>query len=72
MIKTYTAIATEKSRNGEYVKNFPTDIQRTAKRKAVRIHSVASLKDLSIPPKNRLKKLKGNRQDMYSLRINEQ
>ena len=72
MIKTYADIATEKIWNGEYVKNFPNDIQRTAKRKLVHINSADSLNDLSIPPGNRLEKLKGSRQDTYSIRINDQ
>ena len=72
MIKTYADIATKKIWNGEYVKNFPNDIQRTAKRKLVHINSAGSLNDLSIPPGNRLEKLKGSRQDTYSIRLNDQ
>ena len=30
------------------------------------------LKDLTIPPANRLEKLKGDRKDQYSIRINDQ
>ena len=72
MIKTYADIATEKIWNGEYVKNFPNDIQRTAKRKLVHINSAGSLNDLSIPPENKLERLKGSMQNTYSIRINDQ
>jgi len=30
------------------------------------------IKDLTIPPANRLEKLKGDRKDQYSIRINDQ
>jgi len=30
------------------------------------------LKDLTVPPANRLEKLKGDRKDQYSIRINDQ
>lgn len=30
------------------------------------------IKDLMIPPSNRLEKLKGNRKDFYSIRVNDQ
>ena len=72
MIKTFAGIHTEKIWNGKCVKTFPTDIQRTMKRKLVHIHSAVSLNDLTIPPGNRLEKLKGNRKDLYSIRINDQ
>jgi len=35
-------------------------------------HSAKIMKDLSLPPSNRLEKLRGDRQDQYSIRINDQ
>jgi len=34
--------------------------------------SASTLNDLRVPPSNRLEKLKGNRKDQYSIRINNQ
>ena len=72
MIKTYADIAIEKIWNGGYVQGLPSDIQRIIKRKLVHIHSAVSLNDLSIPPENRLEKLKGSRKNTYSIRVNDQ
>lgn len=36
------------------------------------INNSVDLKDLRIPPSNRLEKLSGNRKDFYSIRINDQ
>ena len=36
------------------------------------INNSIDLKDLRIPPSNRLEKLSGNRKDFYSIRINDQ
>ncbi len=35
------------------------------------LNNAASLKDLRVPPANRLEKLSGNRTDQYSIRIND-
>ncbi len=36
------------------------------------INNAAGLNDLRVPPPNRLEKLKGDRKDRHSLRINDQ
>jgi len=36
------------------------------------INNSFDLKDLRMPPSNRLEKLSGNRKDFYSIRINDQ
>jgi proteic killer suppression protein len=36
------------------------------------LNNSIDLKDLSIPPSNRLEKLKGNKKDLYSILINDQ
>ena len=48
------------------------EIQETARRKLRMINSSQDVVDLRIPPANRLEKLKGNLQDWYSIRINNQ
>lgn len=41
-------------------------------RKLAILHRAASLKDLCVPPGNRLEALKGNRKGQYSIRVNDQ
>lgn len=53
-------------------RRLPGDIQRSALRKLKMLHQAAVLKDLAIPPANRLEKLSGAREGQYSVRINDQ
>lgn len=72
MILSFGNKTTQKIWDGERVKGFPTDIQETARRKLRMLNNSFDIKDLMIPPSNRLEKLKGNRKDFYSIRVNDQ
>ncbi|HMS45006.1 MAG TPA: type II toxin-antitoxin system RelE/ParE family toxin [Alphaproteobacteria bacterium] len=72
MIKSFADKRTEVLFHRAYVKGLPSDLQRICLRKLVQIHKARRLQDLMIPPANRLEKLKGNRQNQYSIRINNQ
>ncbi len=72
MISTFNCKETEKIWNGDVSKKFPREIQQTARRKLVHIHSAFDINDLRMPPGNRLEKLKGNYKDYHSIRINQQ
>lgn len=50
----------------------PSLLWPVARRKMDQINSVSDVEHLKIPPGNRLKKLSGNRQGQWSIRINEQ
>jgi proteic killer suppression protein len=63
---------TEKIWNGIYSRRFPPGVQRPAKRKLLMIHAAISLKDLQVPPGNRLHALSGNRKGQHSISINDQ
>lgn len=41
-------------------------------RKLVAVDAAEELRDLSLPPGNRLERLRGNRAGQYSIRVNEQ
>lgn len=43
-----------------------------ALRKLLMVDAAESLDDLSVPPGNRLEKLKGNREGQHSVRVNDQ
>ncbi len=72
MIVSFGDKTTQKIWDGEWVKGFSTDIQETARRKLRMLNNSFDVKDLIIPPSNRLEKLKGNRKDFYSIRVNDQ
>lgn len=72
MIKSFTDKETEKVWNGIRSKKLPNEIQEVARRKLRMLNSSQDITDLRIPPANRLEKLKGNREDFYSIRINNQ
>jgi toxin HigB-1 len=55
----------------EFVRAFQ-GVARPAKRKLEALNATVRLDDLTIPPSNRLEKLKGNLDGFYSIRVNEQ
>ncbi len=50
----------------------PEEIWTVAKRKLDMIHYAASLRDLKVPPNNKLHALKGDRAGQHAIRINDQ
>ena len=50
----------------------PTQLARRARSKLFLIDDAESVRDLQMPPGNRLEELKGNRRGQYSIRINDQ
>jgi proteic killer suppression protein len=72
MIVSFGDKTTQKILDGEWVKGFSTDIQEIARRKLRMLNNSFDIKDLMIPPSNRLEKLKGNLKDFYSIRVNNQ
>jgi proteic killer suppression protein len=71
MIISFGNKDTEHIWNGERVKNIPMEIQSIGRRKLRMLNNSQNLKDLMIPPSNRLEKLTGNRKGFYSIRIND-
>ena len=51
---------------------FPSNIQRAARRKLLMLDAATNLKDLRVPPGNRLEALKGRRKGQCSIRVNDQ
>ncbi len=72
MIKSFVDKETEKIWEGEVSRRLPLSIQPVARRKLRMLNNAASLKDLSVPPANRLEALKGVRSGQHSIRINDQ
>jgi len=71
VIKSFRCGDTQKIFNREYSRRFPRDIQIRAFAKLNAIDAAVHLKDLHLPPSNRLEALKGERKGQYSIRIND-
>lgn len=54
------------------VRRVPPELRRTARRKLLYLHDAAELRDLRVPPGNRLEALKGRWKGFHSIRINDQ
>ena len=72
MIISFGSKDSEKIWLGERAKRIPIEIQQSGRRKLRMINNSQDLKDLRIPPSNRLEKLKGKSKDFFSIRINDQ
>ena len=71
MIRSFRDKKTERLFAGETVREF-SGIRNVAERRLTMLDSATDLKDLLAPPGNRLEKLKGNRTEQHSIRINDQ
>lgn len=71
MIKSFRSADTERLFNREWVKQFQA-FERAARKKLEMLNAAADLQDLAVPPGNRLEKLKGDRNEQHSIRINDQ
>jgi toxin HigB-1 len=72
MIKTFADSDTERLFFGQKPRKLPNQIWRRATRKLLILDGAESIHDLQIPPGNRLEKLRGDRADQFSIRINDQ
>lgn len=71
MIRSYRCKDTQRLARGYRVKRFVA-FERVAQRKLAQLDAAATLDFLRVPPRNRLKALKGGRKGQYSIRINDQ
>jgi len=71
MIRSWADAEAEKIFNLQRSRKLPTDIQRVALRKLLMLDAAVTIEDLTIPPANRLEKLKGDREGQWSIRIND-
>jgi proteic killer suppression protein len=72
VIRSFKDKEAHKIWNQEYSKKYHKNIQGIIFRKFVMISRAKNLDDLRIPPANNLEKLRGDRKDQYSIRINDQ
>jgi len=72
VIQSFRSKETEQIWQEKGSRNLPSNIQRAALRKLFILHSAERLEDLRMPPGNRLERLKGQRAEEPSIRINDQ
>ena len=72
MIKSFADDDTERLFRGQRPKKLPQDIWKRGGRKLLLINAADDVRELRVPPGNRLEKLKGDRAGQWSIRINDQ
>jgi proteic killer suppression protein len=72
MIVSFSDKDIQKIWEGERVRGIPMELQDITRRKLRMLNNSVDIKDLMIPPSNRLEKLKGKLKDIYSIRVNDQ
>jgi proteic killer suppression protein len=70
MIRSFRSRDTEALFHDRPVRRFRS-FERAARRKLLLLHRSRSLRDLLVPPGNRLEALKGDRRGQHSMRIND-
>ena len=72
VILSFACAETERLFRAELSRRFPAGIQRNARRKLLALHAATDLRQMAVPPGNRLEALKGDRAGQHSIRVNEQ
>lgn len=72
MILSFACAETERLFRAERARRLPSEIQRSARRKLLALHAATELRQMAVPPGNRLEPLKGERRGQHSIRINDQ
>jgi proteic killer suppression protein len=72
MVRSFGDRETERVFRREGSRRFQSGVLRSALRKLLILDAAESLRDLAVPPGNRLEKLGGRRDGQHSIRINDQ
>ena len=72
MILSFSCQETEKIAQGLTSRRLPQNLQNVMHRKLRMLNAASHLRDLLIPPNNRLESLKGDLRGQHSIRINQQ
>ncbi len=71
VIKTFADKEVEKLFQRVFSRKLPPEVQRIARYKLEILDAAETINDLRFPPANHLEKLKGDRSEQYSVRIND-
>jgi toxin HigB-1 len=72
MTRSFRDADTERLWKEERARRIPARLRKAAFKKLQMLSAAAALGDLAVPPGNRLKRLRGDRQGQHSIRINDQ
>lgn len=72
MLRSFADKDTERVWQRIRSKKLDQNTQRAALRKLLILDAAETLDDLTVPPGNRLEKLRGDRAGQYSVRVNQQ
>lgn len=72
MIISFKCKETQLIWEGEMSRRLPHQIQNRALRKLSQIDASLCINDLKVPPGNHLEELRGNREGLHSIRVNNQ
>ena len=72
MILSFACAETERLFRGELARRLPPAMQRTARRKLLALNAATELRQMAVPPGNRLEPLKAGRKGQHSIRVNDQ
>lgn len=72
MIQSFADRDTARLFDREPVRRLPAALHRVMLRKLRQVDAAVVLDDLRVPPGNRLEKLRGDRLDQHSIRVNDQ
>lgn len=72
MIRGFRDRTTEAVFRGESPKGFPADLVKVARRKLGYLDAAHDLRDLKVPPGNKLEALTKDRKGQHSIRTNDQ
>ena len=72
VIESFACRKTERLWQRRSDHGLPPQIERVALRKLTQLHRSRELRDLALPPGNRLEALKGGRAGQHSIRVNDQ
>jgi toxin HigB-1 len=72
VIQSFRDSEAERLWREERTSRIPADLRRPALKKLQMLNAAGSLRDLAVPPGNRLEKLRGEREGQHSIRINDQ
>jgi toxin HigB-1 len=72
VILSFACAESERLFRAETARRFPPTIQRSARRKLLALHAATELRQMAVPPGNRLEALRGRRLGQHSIRVNDQ
>jgi proteic killer suppression protein len=72
MIKSFADDETEAFFTTGKSRRFPNEIHKRAAMRLIQLAAAVDVKDLLMPPSNRLEALRGDRSGQWSIRINDQ